>query len=150
MSAAFRILQITLIGISPLTFAIYELVFQANTLFQHSNVRLPVRIERMLNKILVTPRMHGIHHSEVRCENSSNFSVILSWWDRLHRTLRLNVPQSRIVVGIPAYAAPADTRLGSALRLPFVRQRSYWQSAGGTDVERNLAEIKIPLGTMEE
>ncbi len=150
MSAGFRIIQITVIGVSPFTFAIYELVFQANTLFHHCNVRLPVRVERLLNKILVTPRMHGIHHSEVRCENSSNYSVVLPWWDRLHRTLRLNVPQSRIVVGIPAYATPADNRLGSALLLPFLRQRSYWQSVKGTNVERNPIDIKIPLRTMEE
>ena len=150
MSAGFRVVQIALIGVTPLTFAIYELIFQANTLFHHSNVRLPVRVERLLNKILVTPRMHGIHHSEIWCENNSNYSVVFPWWDRLHRTLRLNVPQSRIVIGIPGYAAAADSRLASALLLPFVRQRSYWQSVDGTNVERNPIDIKIPLGTMEE
>ena len=150
LSAGFRVFQITLIGVSPLTFAIYELVFQANTLFHHSNVRLPVRIERLLNRILVTPRMHGIHHSEIWRENNSNYSVVFSWWDRLHRTLRLNVPQSRIVIGIPGYAAAADSRLGNALLLPFLHQRSYWQSVDGTNVERNPTDLKIPLGTMEE
>ena len=150
LSAGFRVVQIALIGVSPLTFAIYELVFQANTLFHHSNVRLPVRIERLLNRILVTPRMHGIHHSEIWCENNSNYSVVFPWWDRLHRTLRLNVPQSRIVIGIPGYAAAADSRLGNALLLPFQHQRSYWQSVDGTKVERNPTDIRIPLGTMEE
>ena len=150
LSAGFRVFQIALIGVSPMTFAIYELVFQANTLFHHSNVRLPVWVERLLTKILVTPRMHGIHHSEVWRENNSNYSVVFPWWDRLHRTLRLNVPQSRIVIGIPGYAAAADNRLGSALLFPFLRQRSYWQSVDGTNVERNPTDIKIPLGTMEE
>ena len=150
MSAGFRVVQIALIGVAPLTFAIYELVFQANTLFQHSNVRLPVRLERLLNKILVTPRMHGIHHSGILCETNSNYSVVFPWWDRLHRTLRLNIPQSRIVVGIPGYAAAADNRLGNALLLPFVRQRSYWQSVDGTKVQRNPSDIKIPISTMAE
>jgi hypothetical protein len=31
-------------------------------------VRLPVRFERLLNKVLVTPRMHGIQHSQVEGE----------------------------------------------------------------------------------
>ena len=150
MSAGFRVVQIALIGVAPLTYAIYELVFQANTLFQHSNVRLPVRIERLLNKILVTPRMHGIHHSGILCETNSNYSVVFPWWDRLHRTLRLNIPQSRIVIGIPGYAAAADNRLGNALLLPFVRQRSYWQSVDGTKVQRNPSDIKIPISTMAE
>ena len=150
ISAGFRVVQIALIGVAPLTFAIYELVFQANTLFQHSNVRLPIRIERLLNKILVTPRMHGIHHSGILCETNSNYSVVFPWWDRLHRTLRLNIPQSRIVIGIPGYAAAADNRLGNALLLPFVRQRSYWQSVDGTKVQRNPSDIKIPISTMAE
>src|SRR5437762_3609299 len=111
MSAAFRVVQVLLIGISMPTFAVYELVFQANTLFHHSNVRLPIRLERFLNKILVTPRMHGIHHSDLRPENNSNYSVVFSWWDRLHRTLRLNIPQSQVVIGIPAYARAEDNKL---------------------------------------
>ncbi len=136
LSAGFRVLQIALTGVSPVTFAIYELVFQANTLFHHSNVRLPLALERLLNKVLVTPRMHGIHHSEVRRENNSNFSVVFPWWDRLHQTLRLNVPQAQIVIGIPAYMAPADNTLEHALRMPFQTQRDYWRRAGGTLADR--------------
>src|SRR5882672_4268877 len=95
MSAAFRVAQVTLIGISGPVFAVYELVFQANTLFHHSNVRLPIWLERALNKVLVTPRMHGIHHSQVQRETNSNYGVVFPWWDRLHRTLGLNIPQAR-------------------------------------------------------
>src|SRR5258706_4788668 len=137
LSAAFRALQIAVIGVSPLTFALYELVFQSNTLFHHSNVRLPVAAERFLNRILVTPRMHGVHHSEIQSENNSNFSVVFPWWDRLHRTLRLNVPQSQIVIGISGYAAAADDQLPNALMMPFRRQRNYWRRAdGATSADR--------------
>src|SRR6266699_4678261 len=76
MSAAFRVVQVLLIGISMPAFAVYELVFQANTLFHHSNLWLPIRLERILNKLLVTPRMHGIHHSQVRRETNSNYGVV--------------------------------------------------------------------------
>lgn len=150
LSAGFRVVQIALIGVSPLTFAIYELVYQANTLFHHSNVHLPLRVERLLNKILVTPRMHGIHHSEVWRENNSNYSVVFPWWDRLHRTLRLNIPQSRIVIGIPGYTASGDNKLGSALLMPFMRQRNYWRRADGTAAERSSTDTKSPSRCMEE
>jgi sterol desaturase/sphingolipid hydroxylase (fatty acid hydroxylase superfamily) len=135
-SAAFRGVQILLIGVSAWSYVAYELVFQANTLFQHSNVRLPIRLERTLNRVLVTPRMHGIHHSQVQRETNSNYGVVFPWWDRLHRTLGLNVPQSAITIGVPAYSSPEDNRLGSAICLPFRQQRDYWRRPDGTPVTR--------------
>jgi len=141
LSTAFRVVQVGAIGLSAPAFAIYELVFQANTLFHHSNVRLPIAIERVLNLVLVTPRMHGIHHSEVRDETNSNYSVVFSWWDRLHRSACLNVPQSAIRVGVPAYADPQDNTFGNTLTLPFRRQRDYWRRIDGTPVQRNPAAV---------
>jgi sterol desaturase/sphingolipid hydroxylase (fatty acid hydroxylase superfamily) len=136
MSAAFRVAQVLLIGISMPAFAVYELVFQANTLFHHSNLWLPIRLERLLNKVLVTPRMHGIHHSQVRRENNSNYGVVFPWWDRVHRTLGLNIPQAEIAIGIPGYSQPDDNRLKNALLMPFRKQRDYWRRPDGTLVER--------------
>lgn len=136
LSTAFRIVQVSVIGLSAWMFVIYEVVFQANTLFHHSNVRLPIRIERLLNLVIVTPRMHGIHHSQVRDETNSNYSVVFSWWDRLHRTLGLNIPQSEIVIGVPGYAEAADNSFYNAFLLPFRRQRDYWRRPDGTTVRR--------------
>src|SRR6266576_1842857 len=110
MSAVFRVVQVSAIGLSGWAFAVYELVFQANTLFHHSNLRLPIRFERLLNKVLVTPRMHGIHHSQVQRETNSNFGVVFPWWDRVHRTLGLNIPQAEIAIGIPGYSQPEDNQ----------------------------------------
>jgi sterol desaturase/sphingolipid hydroxylase (fatty acid hydroxylase superfamily) len=150
LSAAFRLVQVTLIGVGPATLAVYEAAFQLNTLFHHSNVRLPLRLERLLNLLLVTPRMHGIHHSQVRDEANSNFSVVLPWWDHLHRTLRLNVPQRRLVIGVPGYAAPADNGLWATLAAPFRRQREYWRSPAGTAVERDPSDLAGTPGRMAE
>ena len=116
-----------LIGPSLVAYAIYEFAFQLGTLFHHSNVRLPPAVERALNLFVVTPRMHGIHHSDIREEDMSNFSVVLSLWDRLHRTLCVELPQDKITIGIPAYAAPEDNRLLHCFLLPFLRQRDYWK-----------------------
>ena len=131
LSAAFRIVQILVIGASPLTVAIYEIIFQASTLFHHSNVRLPIGVERLLNRVLVTPRMHGIHHSIVQREDLSNFSVVFSWWDRLLHTMRLNIPQQQVVIGLPAYSAAADNRMRALLLLPFHAQRDAFVESNG-------------------
>lgn len=136
-SAGLRAAQVGLIGASLGTYIIYELVYQVCTLFHHSNLRLPLGLERRLNGLLVTPRMHGIHHSQVREETNSNYAVIFSGWDRLHRTLRLNVPQSAVTIGVPAYSAPADNQIGHVLRLPFLPQRDYWLSQQQFPTARN-------------
>jgi sterol desaturase/sphingolipid hydroxylase (fatty acid hydroxylase superfamily) len=136
LSSVFSLLQVSFIGISPWAFATYQLVFQAEVLFHHSNWRLPIRFERLLSHVVVTPRMHGIHHSQVERENKSNFGTVFTWWDRLHRTLGLNIPQDAVVVGIPGYLLPDDNRLRNALLMPFRKQRDYWRTPDGTVVDR--------------
>ncbi len=141
LSAGFRLVQILAIGVPAAVYVVYELAFQANTLFHHSNLRLPIRVERALNRVLVTPRMHGIHHSQVRGETDSNYGVVFPWWDRLHRTLGLNVPQAAITIGVPGYSAPEDNRLWSALWLPFRKQRDHWRRPDGSAVTRDAAHL---------
>lgn len=136
LSSIFTIIQISLIGISVWAYAIYQIAFQLEVLFHHSNLRLPIGFERLLNKLVVTPRMHGIHHSQVQRENNSNFGTVFSWWDRLHRTLGLNIPQSEILIGIPGYSLPEDNTIVNALVMPFRKQRDYWRKPDGTLVER--------------
>jgi sterol desaturase/sphingolipid hydroxylase (fatty acid hydroxylase superfamily) len=136
-SIALRAVQIALFGIPIQLFLVYEILFQAATEFHHSNLRLPVSFERRLVSLIVTPRMHGIHHSVVRAETDSNFSVVLSIWDRLHRTIRLNVPQDEITIGVPAYQDPSDQKLSALLLLPFRKQRDYWREAPVREPQEN-------------
>lgn len=139
-SVAFRALQVTLLGVSLFTYLVYELVFQCATVFHHGNVLLPITVERWLNKIIVTPRMHGIHHSVVKEETNSNFSVVFRWWDLMHGTLKLNVRQSEILIGIPGYVQPKDNKLLNLLALPFCGQREYWSFRNGERPERYRLE----------
>jgi sterol desaturase/sphingolipid hydroxylase (fatty acid hydroxylase superfamily) len=97
----------------------------ASIFFHHSNVRLPYTLERRLVRVVVTPRMHGIHHSTHRDETDSNYSSFLSVWDYLHRTVRLNVRQASVRIGVPAYDAD-DVTLSKSLSLPFRRHKAYW------------------------
>jgi sterol desaturase/sphingolipid hydroxylase (fatty acid hydroxylase superfamily) len=142
LSTLFRVIQVGLIGTSLAAFAAYELVFQANTLFHHSNLRLPIRLERLLNKALVTPRMHGIHHSQVQRETNSNFGVVFPWWDRVHRTLALNIPQGKIQIGIAGYSSPDHNQLWRTFVMPFVEQRDYWRKPDGTAPARPVADLR--------
>jgi sterol desaturase/sphingolipid hydroxylase (fatty acid hydroxylase superfamily) len=126
LSALWRAGQIIVIGISPLAFSIWQTLVLISILFHHSNVRLPIETERRLNLLIVTPRMHGIHHSIVQAETSSNWSSGLTVWDRLHDTLRLNVPQDEIIIGVPAYREPEEVELLKILAMPFGDQRPTW------------------------
>jgi sterol desaturase/sphingolipid hydroxylase (fatty acid hydroxylase superfamily) len=128
-STVFRVVQITLIGVSLPQFLAYETLFQAGTFFHHSNWRLAPRLERVLGWLVVTPRMHGIHHSCFRAETNSNYSVVFSFWDRLHRSLNLSVPQEQITIGVPGYSEPGDNHTRFAITAPFRRQRAYWTEA---------------------
>jgi len=149
-STAFRILQVCLVGIAPLTYVIYELVFQGATMFHHSNLKLPIRWERRLNKVLVTPRMHGIHHSVIGPETNSNYSVIFSWWDKLHRSLRLNVKQADLIIGVPGYLRPEDNRFLPLLKFPFLKQRPYWRWPSGKASVRKAVAGTTDLRLMVE
>jgi sterol desaturase/sphingolipid hydroxylase (fatty acid hydroxylase superfamily) len=148
-SAPFRVVQVLILGISPLTYLIYEALFTCGTMFHHSNVRLPLTTERLLNRVIVTPRMHGIHHSTVRNETNSNYSVIFSWWDRFHKTLVLNVPQLSIKIGVPAYQAIKDNRFWALIITPFMKQREYDRDANGSYPSSNQ-EITLKATRMIE
>ncbi len=124
-SVLFRGVAVVLIGASPALVLIYEIVFEAATQFHHSNTRLPFKLEKTINKIIVTPRMHGVHHSIILEEANSNFSIIFSFWDRLHKTLKLNIPQSKIIMGVPSYNQERELTIGNLLKLPFSKIRQW-------------------------
>ena len=67
--------------------------------------------------------MHGVHHSVIGDEVDANYSVVFRWWDALHGTLRLNVPQRQITIGVAGYHGDDDNSLFMLLATPFRRQR---------------------------
>ena len=115
-------------GASPVLVLVYEIIFEAATQFHHSNWKLPLAFEQILNKLIVTPRMHGLHHSVVKQETDSNYSVIFSFWDRLHRTATLENLNKEVVLGVPSYNKPEELTIGFLLKLPFTKIRS-WKKA---------------------
>lgn len=122
LSAPWRAAQVALIGVSPAALSLWRTALLVSILFHHSNLRLPLALERRLVRFVVTPRMHGVHHSIVPEETGSNWSSGLTLWDRLHGTLRLDVPQSAVQIGVPAWRRPAELGLSRLLKLPFEPQ----------------------------
>lgn len=143
ISTGWRAGQVLLIGVSPLSFSVWQTLMLLSVIFHHSNVRLPLALERRVNRIIVTPRMHGIHHSIVKEETNSNWSSGLTLWDRLHGTLRLNVPQEGIIIGVPAYREPEEIGLAQILKLPFGEQRPAWLLPDGEQPRR----VSPPIAT---
>lgn len=128
LSVGWRAGQVLLLGISPLPLSLWQTFLLISVLFHHSNVALPLPIERRLVRLMVTPRMHGIHHSTRRHETNSNWSSGLTIWDVLHGTLTLDVPQQSITIGVPAFQNPRDLALPHLFRMPFVPQPPSWPS----------------------
>jgi len=139
-SVLFRGAAVILIGVSPAIVLIYEIAFEAATQFHHSNTKLPFRLEKALNTLIVTPRMHGIHHSMIKKETDSNYSIIFSFWDRMHKTVRLNINQNQIVTGVPAYADEKELTIGNLLKMPFLKIRE-WKKSERIE-EQNYNELK--------
>ena len=99
------------------------------------------RFERRLSRVIVTPRMHGIRHSIVREETDSNWGTIFSWPDYFHGTVRLNVPQGEITIGVPAFQNPAELTLAGTLGLPVTTNRPSWRVVSNGTRKRSPEEL---------
>jgi sterol desaturase/sphingolipid hydroxylase (fatty acid hydroxylase superfamily) len=119
ISVLFRVGQILIIGVSPQNFQIWQTLLFISIFFHHSNVRLPKDFEEKLQKLIVTPRLHGIHHSIEETEMNSNWSSGLSFWDKLHKTFRSDVPQEQIKIGIKEFDKIEDVTLTKMFNEPF-------------------------------
>lgn len=119
VSLPFRLLQVRLAGLDLAMLARWQAFFLGSIAFHHSNWRLPGRWDARLSKVLTTPGMHGIHHSSVPAEMDSNWTSGLSFWDRLHGTLREDVAQGQIVIGVDGPTARRDVTLAAALAAPL-------------------------------
>jgi sterol desaturase/sphingolipid hydroxylase (fatty acid hydroxylase superfamily) len=123
LAAGYRAAQVLLLGVDRRTLRVWQQILLLSVVFHHSNLELPADAEQAVQSAFVTPRMHGIHHSNDGGQMNTNFSSLLTWWDRLHRTLLLGVPQAEVAIGVAGYTAPADVTLERSLSLPFRADR---------------------------
>ncbi|MDT8427863.1 MAG: sterol desaturase family protein [Pseudomonadales bacterium] len=111
------------IGAPVLAVLIFEIILNSLALFNHSNVRLPLAIDRVLRRLIVTPDFHRVHHSWHADETNSNFGFNLSLWDRFLGTYR---PQPRdghtsMTIGLKEFRDPAWERFDRMLIQPFMQ-----------------------------
>lgn len=128
LSMALKLMVIAAVGPPAVAVLIFEVLLNATAMFNHSNVRIPERLDRMMRLIVVTPDMHRIHHSVVPKETNSNFGFNLPWWDRLFGTYRAEpaAGQLGMTIGIEQFRDVSEQRLDRMLTQPFREgDRSY-------------------------
>jgi sterol desaturase/sphingolipid hydroxylase (fatty acid hydroxylase superfamily) len=123
LSMGIKVAVVVLLGASPLAVLIFEVLLNATSMFNHSNLRLPGFLDRLLRLVIVTPDMHRVHHSTLPCETNSNFGFNLPWWDFLLGTYK-NQPalgHEGMTIGLAHLRNEKEVdRLPGMLALPFL------------------------------
>lgn len=127
LSMLIKFAVIAVLGPPVLAVLIFEVLLNATAMFNHSNIRLPLGLDRWLRLLVVTPDMHRVHHSIEDDETNSNFGFNLPWWDRLFGTYR-DQPRAgheAMSIGIRTFRDPKQCDgLTGMLAMPFVGQVS--------------------------
>lgn len=123
LSMLLKIGLVYVIGPSALAIILFEIILNGTAMFNHSNLKLPLWLDRWLRLVIVTPDMHRVHHSVHRHEHDSNYGFSLSIWDRMFRTY---VPQPEkghedMTIGLE-WQDDRPTKLGWSLWLPFSKR----------------------------
>jgi sterol desaturase/sphingolipid hydroxylase (fatty acid hydroxylase superfamily) len=121
LSTAIKAVLVVALGAPAVAVIAFEIVLNATSMFNHANVGIPVGVDRVLRRVLVTPDMHRIHHSVRREETDSNFGFNVPWWDRLFRTYRDQPKDGQLgaVLGLGVFREPGELRLDRVLLQPF-------------------------------
>lgn len=126
LSMLYKLAVVAALGPPVLAVLVFEVLFNALTVFTHSNIRLPGKVDAVIRKLLVTPDMHRVHHSTVERETNSNYGTILSAWDRFFGTYRKDAEagQDGVTFGLASYQDARPNGLGWSLILPFLSNKS--------------------------
>jgi sterol desaturase/sphingolipid hydroxylase (fatty acid hydroxylase superfamily) len=121
LSLAIKIAAVLALGVPAIAVLIFEVLLNATSMFNHSNVALPPQLDAVARWIVVTPQMHQVHHSIVRAETDSNFGFNLPWWDRLFGTYRAKpmAGEQGMTIGLPAFRDMAELNIMRLLTQPF-------------------------------
>ena len=123
LSAAVKMAAVALIGPPAVAVLIFEVLLNGTSMFNHGNVRLPARLDRVLRWVVVTPDMHRVHHSDAPAETNSNFGFNLPWWDRLFGTYRAQprLGHERMTIGLDMFREYRELHLHRTLTQPLRR-----------------------------
>jgi sterol desaturase/sphingolipid hydroxylase (fatty acid hydroxylase superfamily) len=124
LSTFIRMPVIVLIGMSFAEVILFETLLNIATLFHHSNLAIPEKWDRALRAVIVTPNMHRVHHSIEGIETNSNYTSLLSIWDRLFRSFKLRENTRTITLGLPEFRGAKWQELRGFLVTPFISSQS--------------------------
>lgn len=121
LSMLIKFAVIIVLGAPVVAVLIFEIVLNATSMFNHSNVMIPQLWDRVLRCLVVTPDMHRVHHSIIMQETNSNFGFNLPWWDRLFRTYRAQprMGHDGMTIGLEIFRDQRELRLDRMLSQPF-------------------------------
>ena len=120
LSMLLKIGLVYLIGPSALAIILFEIILNGTAMFNHANMRLPLVVDRIVRRVLVTPDMHRVHHSVHRAEHDSNYGFSLSVWDQMFGTYiaQPNEGHDAMKIGL-RWQDARPSKLGWSLWLPF-------------------------------
>jgi sterol desaturase/sphingolipid hydroxylase (fatty acid hydroxylase superfamily) len=126
LSMGLKLAAVAALGPPAIAVLIFEVLLNGAAMFNHSNIRIPLGLDRVLRWFVVTPDMHRVHHSIIPAETNSNFGFNLPWWDQLLGTYR---PQPKMghddmTIGIEQFRTPRDLWLDRMLVQPLRDQAS--------------------------
>ena len=121
LSMGIKLAMVLVLGPPAVAVLIFEVLLNATAMFNHSNVRLPLVVDRGLRLVMVTPDMHRVHHSILPEETNSNFGFNLPWWDRLLGTYKAQpaAGHDAMTIGIEQFRTPRDQWLDRMLVQPI-------------------------------
>ena len=121
LSMLIKLAIVVALGPPAAAVLIFEVLLNATSQFNHSNVLIPERIDRVLRLLVVTPDMHRVHHSVVHRETDSNFGFNIPWWDRWFGTYRAQpaAGQLGMTIGLHEFRSPEERGLVRMLTQPF-------------------------------
>jgi len=120
LSMAIKLAVVAALGPPANAVLVFEVLLNATAMFNHSNVRLPLGLDRVLRWVVVTPDMHRVHHSVHPNETNSDFSFNLPWWDRLLGTYLAQPREGHegMTIGIGQFRTSRDLWLDRMLIQP--------------------------------
>lgn len=118
-SGFLRVPVIALIGARFWEIALYEVLLFSVVQFHHANIWVGEKVDRWLRSVIVTPAMHKVHHSVWQPETDSNYASLLSVWDRLFGSFRLNPDPKSLRLGLDEFSRPEQQTFGGLMATPF-------------------------------
>ena len=114
----FALMAVVIMGMPISFYFFYRILSILFTYWTHANLSLPLRLDKGLSFVIVTPNMHKFHHHFQLPWTDSNYGNMLSIWDRIFGTF-VYEDLSKIQYGIDLADHTDDESIIVQLGIPF-------------------------------